>query len=470
MDTKAPNPDYNPDQSFFKYPVRSLIFLLKKLKIRWLLERNIKDPRSTINRTYDLYSLLMRGFSIPLFRSRSKHDFSQNFKRPDAKKAFAKYASIDQENIPCTRSQDDLFLEINPDDFQTILSDLFSYLRNQKLFKLHPELIPNGEYHINIDAHQSHTYHENSQHPCKCCPFCLKRSRGDKTWYVHLDVIATFTAPNGLQLPLLFHRVRAKPEWGMLDEKHWKQECEQSAFPLVVRKLRQLFPRLRIHLLLDSLYANDPNFTLLEKLKMGYSIVKKTTVLTSVGSDCDGLKLLSKPVLCSSSNKRFNINQMIYFFNDVAYRGHNLSVIQLDEEAIKKNSKRFAKITSRSTHWEWIVSDRLNRKNVGPISDRSRLRWKEEDFFNTAERRGFYMNHDFCRAPNSQTIWLYLILLAMAICSILEHSTLNMIFKKTTISFVMRQMLNDLIYVKDCVLYECSFPKQLRFAALFQPP
>jgi hypothetical protein len=470
MNTEALNPNCNANQDFFEYPVRSLIFLLKKLKIRRLLERNIKDPRSTINRSYSLYSLIMRGLSIPLFRSCSKNDFSQNFKRFEAKKAFAKYASIDQESVPCTRSPDNLFLKINPDDFHNILPELFNHLRSKKLFQLHPELIPNGKYHFSIDAHQSHTYHENSQHPCQCCPYCLKRTRGNKTWYVHLEVIALFTAPNGLQIPVLCHRIRAKPEWGMLDEKRWKQECEQSAFPIVARKLRELFPRLNIFLLLDSLYATEPNFTLLEDLKMGYSIVKKTTVLTTVGSDCNGLKLLSNPVFRSSSKKHFDINQTIYIFNDVAYRGHNLNVIQLDEEAIKKNSKRFAKITSRNTHWEWIVSDRLTGKNVGAISDRLRLRWKEEDFFNTAERRGFYMNHDFCRAPTSQTIWFYLILLAMAICSILEHSTLNMIFKKTTISFVMRQMLNDLLYVKDYVLYECSFPKQLRFAAPFQPP
>jgi hypothetical protein len=200
---------------------------------------------------------------------------------------------------------------------------------------------------------------------------------------------------------------------------------------------------------------------------MGYSIVKKLKVLKSVGNDCEGLKILSKPITNIAENQRFRIHQTIQIFNDIPYRSHKLSVLQLNEEAIKKPSRRFAKITSKTSHWEWIISEYLTKGNAVDQSNRCRLRWNEEDFFNTAENRGYNMNHDFSRAPRSQTVWMHLILIAMALCAILENSSLSFIFRDSTIRHVMEEMLEDLIYLSENLLFECSFPKQLRF---LRPP
>lgn len=126
-------------------------------------------------------------------------------------------------------------------------------MKRQRTFQLHPDFIPHGEYAVAIDAQVTHTYHEQSQHPCAQCPYCLKRTRGDKIWYLHYDLVASFIAPNGFQLPLLLHRIRARPEWGQLSDGEWKQECERSAFPILLRELRKRFPRLKFCIHLDAL-------------------------------------------------------------------------------------------------------------------------------------------------------------------------------------------------------------------------
>jgi hypothetical protein len=369
----------------------------------------------------------------------------------------------ERDGFAWIRTIDDLFLNIDIADLEPILPSIFQHLIKSKLFQLHPELIPNGTYSFCLDGHVSHTYHDKSQHPCQGCPYCLKRTREEKTWYVHCELVLTFIAPSGFQIPILIHRIKGNPEWGKLSENKLKQECERTAFPEIVQKLRKLFPRLKMHLLLDSLYATDPVFTLLNELHIGYSIVKKLKVLKSVGSDCEGLKILSEPIPSISEGHRFNIHQIFRIFNDIPYKEHKLSIIQLDEYATKKPSKRFAKVLSKSSHWEWISSEYLTRGNVVKQSSQCRLRWGEEDFFNTAENRGFNMNHDFSRAPHSQTIWFYLILIAMALSAILEHSSLNLIFKKNTIRHVMEEMLRDLIYLTYPLLFESTFPTQLRW-------
>lgn len=221
--------------------------------------------------------------------------------------------------------------------------------------------------------------------------------------------------------------------------------------------------------LLDALYATNSNFSLLEELNMGYSIVRKAKVLKTVGADCEGLKKTKEfpqKINIKKESKRFNIQQEIYFFNNIPYREHSLSIIQLDEHADKRPSKRFAKIQSKQTHWEWIVHKILTKENVGTIASKSRLRWREEDLFNTLQCRDFAIEHDFNRAFTSQSVRIYLILIAYALTSIFTYSTIGqkLLSQRFTISFLMDQMLRDLIYLPYELLFLNSYPKQLRFS------
>lgn len=456
-------------QHIVEYPIRLLKFVLKKLKIRELFRSHVRDPRSRVD-DYDLTSLLMHGLLTHLFRSPSKHQFQLNLLRPEASAAVAGFNGGNLDRCPCTRTLDDVLINLDPEDFQPILPAIFRSLCRGKVFQLHPEFIPQYEYDIAIDAQATHIYNDDSQHPCQSCPHCLKRTRGDKTWYIHYDLVASFIAPNGLQIPIVFHRICARPEWGQLGEEKWKQECERTAFPILLKELRRHFPRLRMCVHLDALYATDPNFTLLKALGMNYSIVRKAKVLKTVGEDCEGLEKFCKAIDVNNEDKRFKIQQTIRFFNDIAYRDHKLSLIKLDEQAEKKPSKRFAKVTSKKTHWEWIVQQRLNSANVGRIAARARIRWKQEEMFNDLQHRGFAICHDFNRAPAAQLIRTYLILIAYAICSILTYSRLGkfVLSKGLTIIFMMQQMLTDLIYVPGDVLFSRSDPRQFRWGT--DPP
>jgi len=82
------------------------------------------------------------------------------------------------------------------------------------------------------------------------------------------------------------------------------------------------------------------------------------------------------------------------------------------------------------------------------------------------QNRGFAVRHDFNRAYASQTIRTYLILTASAISSILAYSTIGQAILSGgyTSTFIMEQMLNDLIYLRDIVMEESHNPIQLRFA------
>src|ERR1700738_2493959 len=85
---------------------------------------------------------------------------------------------------------------------------------------------------------------------------------------------------------------------------------------------------------------------------------------------------------------------------------------------------------------------------------------------NDLQHRDFYICHDFNRAPTAQLVRTFLILIAYAICSILVHSKPGQSIlskQEMTIRFMMKQMLQDLIYMSDRVLSQWSCYGQLRW-------
>ena len=465
----------NINNNFFvDIPVRSLIFILKKLRILALFKKHVRDSRAKKG-TYSIESLLMVALEILLFRAPSKNNFYQNRKlgRVNAYRNLGQLAGIKEDCFPHSKTLDDAFWLLKPDDLEPCLFEIFEQLCSSKLFTNHPLLKKNGTYHLIIDAVTSHTYYPSSQHPCESCPYCLKRCRktkeGEKIWFLHIDVIASLIFENGFQLPLQCHRIKKITEWDFLSEDDLKEECELTALPIILQKIRTYLPKIPLTLLLDGLYANQTVLTILKQFHCDYSIVLKR--LTTVKDDFNSLpkddfNSLPKDVhMRKIAPKRFFLTQTAQFANDMVYENHQFSVIDFTEYAQKKPNKRFAKVNYKQVHYQWMTSKKINASNIFKQAQASRNRWWEEDLFQTLKKRGFSFEHDYSRHPNSQWVWLFLTLIAFAITSILQLCDLGILArKKRTIIAFMEQMLQDLFYLSYEMIFLCIYPQQLRFS------
>ena len=451
-------------KNFEDIPVRCLAFLVKKLHIYDLFEKYARDGRT--RKTYSIASLLMAALEIVLFRSPSKNHFYQNKKlgREAQYKNLGKMAQIKSERFPHSKTIDDAFLSLNPTDLEPILFDLFKALCSAKLFSHHPSLKNHPTYRLAIDAFCSHYYSAASQHPCEACLFCLKRERKtkegqSKVGYLHIEVVAHLIFENGFQIPLCVHRIRKKREWEGLSEDDLKQECEQTALPLILAKIRTHLPKLKITALLDGLHANQTSIEALKRFHFEWDIVLKR--LKSVQEEIDPRDSQTR-ILAS---KRFTLTQTACFTNDIPYCGSSLNAIEFKEHAQKKPSKRFAKINSKDVHYQWIVSKKIDKTHLFNLIENARSRWRQEDSINSTKNRGFYIKHDYSRHPSCQTIWKILTFLAFSLTSILLLSDLGIKARKgATICFLMKQMLQDLFYLPYETIFLCTYPKQLRFS------
>ena len=404
-----------------------------------------------------------------LFRCPSKNDFYQNKKlgRPESYRNLGALAKIKKDSFPHSKTLDDAFRCLNPSNLEPILFNIFKKLCSAKLFYNHPSLKKNGLYHLAIDGVVTHTYHNGSQHPCSLCPYCLKRERKNKNgetkvWYLHMEVIASLIFENGFQIPLYCHRVKKIKEWEGLSLDNLKQECEITVLPLVLEKIRAYLPRLKIVVLLDAIHCNQTSLNILKKFHCGYCIVLKK--LTSVKKDFEGLRTQVSAKTRSVASKRFFITQTASYVNEIPYENHLLNIIEFDESAQKKPTKRFAKVHQKNVHYQWIVHQKIEEASIFKLAEGGRYRWKQEDFFQTIKKRGFHVEHDYSRHPTSQGIWLYLTLIAYTLSSILLLSDLGILArKKATIRGFMQQMLQDLFYLSYETIFSCHYPKNLRF-------
>jgi hypothetical protein len=464
------HPQYNTKlENFVDIPVRSLLFLLKKINLSSLFANHITDGRLKKG-TYSVSSLMMVATSMVLFRSQSKNNFYQMKKlgRLHAYKNIGTLAGIEGDNFPDVKTIDDFFLNINYKDLEPILFRIFQYLLSAKVFGNHSALKKNESYYLSIDAYHIHTYHDSSQHPCEACKYCLKRERKTKEenlkkWYVHVVVIASLIFENGFQLPLCCHRIEKRKNWEGLSEDDFKQQCEMTALPIILKKIRSYLPKLKLIVLLDGLYANQTTLNILEQFHCGFSIVLKR--LTSIQEDFKGLAKQTKKKVCHITSQRFYKTQSTLYVNEVPYENHKLNILEFEEQAKKKPTKRFAKVQSKEVHYQWIIHQKIEEATVFQTAEHSRLRWRGEDLANTFKNRDFNIEHDYSRHPNSQGIWLFLILIAFSLTSILLLSDLGTLSRqKATIRAFMQQMLQDLFYYSHERIFLVTYPKQLRFS------
>jgi hypothetical protein len=316
-----------------------------------------------------------------------------------------------------TKTIDSVLENIDYKEFNNVLLKLFENLRVGKFFFEHSELVPNQEYHIAIDGEKIHTYSPDNDHKCESCPYCLKRQRGEAVWYCHMIVVASLVCPKGFKLPLYVHPIRAQVISGKetsSDDTH-KQECELVALKTIIPALRERFPKLKMCVLLDSLYANGPTFDLLDNNKFSYAIVRKKGSMSSVGKDCDGL--LNLPEYENSHTTKLNftepngtrVHQKVTYFNNIEYQERKINLLRFYECVITPDGRE------QITYGEWIVSWKVTKKNGLRSAERGRLRWNEEDMFNTLENRGYEIEHDYSRNYRAQMVWVMLIMLALFI-------------------------------------------------------
>lgn len=402
---------------------------LERKNISQHIEEAIHDHRDENLIIYSKQSIIMCALSIFLFRMESGNRFDDKSHDNDEKYSkvnMAKFIGAPEDRVPVIKTIEKFLKNLEEERINDLMFAFFKDLQKSKFFMQHPQIMPGDFFLLAADCVHTHTY-DHPHHIDKVgnndCPCCLKRvynkgTEKEKIRWLHYTLVFSFVFMGGLKIPVYRYPIHAKQIVNLesASEDFHKQECELVALKTTLPKIREMFPKMKIVLLLDGLYANKPVIRLATEQKCGYIIVKKDSSLPLLTKECDELsvqpnhkKNCTKRCLRSNQDS-WLIEQRYEWFNN-SYLGENIytHVLRFCETRTKEGE------ATKCYKSEWLFSKRLSANTCELSATLARSRWEEEDIFNSLKNRGFNFQHDYSRDPRSCFNWQGLALFAFGI-------------------------------------------------------
>lgn len=402
------------------------------------IEKTIPDYRNQESITYSKQSIITSALAIFLFRMASGNKYDNKSHDKDEKYSttnMAKFIDAPKDRVPVIKTIEKFLKNLEEKNINDLMIAFFKDLQQSKFFKLHPQILPGDFFLLSADCVYTHTYdhpHHVDSDGNNDCPYCLNRvynkgTENEKVKWLHSTLVFCFVFMGGLKIPVYRYPIHARQMIDLedvSDHKH-KQECELVALKVTLPMIREAFPKMKIVLLLDGLYANRTTIRLAKDKRCGYIIVRKDGCLPSLAKDCNGQAKLrnhrkNNVKKCQKVHQNWMIEQKYEWFNSVDL-GTDL------DETLKTNVLRFGETKVKdgeikSYKCEWLFSWRLSAKTCEISALQARSRWEEEDLFNTLKNRGFNLKHDFSRDPRSLCNWQGLAFFAFGVFELFRFS------------------------------------------------
>jgi len=316
------------------------------------IEKTIPDHRNQDLITYTKQSIMMSALAIFLFRMGSGNKFDNKSHDTDEKYSMtniAKFIDAPSDRVPVIKTIEKFLTNLKEHSINDLMISFFKDLQHSKFFQQHRQLMPGDFFLLAADCVHTHTYEEPHYNDCKCC---LKRiynkgTENEKIKWMHNTLVFSFVFMGGLKIPIYSYPIHAKQIVNLesAPEATYKQECEIVALKMTLPIIREAFPKMKIVLLLDGLYANKPVIRLAEKHRCGYIIVKKEGCLPSLTKECDEVAIQDNHKKncvkrCKINHKHWLIEQKYEWFNS-KYLGEGVStnVLRFWESRTDKEGK-----------------------------------------------------------------------------------------------------------------------------------
>jgi hypothetical protein len=231
------------------------------------------------------------------------------------------------------------------------------------------------------------------------CKFCTHQTQNGVTTWFHYALVAKVVTPMGLVVPLAFEFVENP------GVEYDKQDCELKARARLFEKIAELFPRLRINLTGDGLYAEKTTMAECDRLGWNFMLTLTEAKLPTVTAQLppaakhwDGTRTCSVNIGGTDEVGRHKgrprtLQRTVRWMSPVRYRREVRHVIEMEDTD---------EGGQRVYYNRWITNVKPDRKNAFDLALTGRLRWKvENEGINTQKNGGYEMEHAYGRIDNA---------------------------------------------------------------------
>jgi hypothetical protein len=362
----------------------------------------ISETRHESYIDYSQPSLFFTAMLLFSFRLEARNKIKEFLRTPNIHAIFQQYFNC---NVPDGDTINNAFSMLAIEEVSELNWKAVRRLIDQKYF--YDDRIFGEYFLIAIDGTGLHSYSERH------CPHCLKRTINGKTVYMHYVLEAKLISKRYGEYSVSSIFVENE------HEEVTKQDCELKAFYRLAEELKIRFPRTKLLLTFDALYAKGPVFNICQKNNWKYMVILKNPCLPSVHEEFVAISSMNLQDKKECINPKNEANQKITWANDISYKDtenriHNVNVVDCLET-----------LNGNSRHWRWITNIKIQGDNVKTIvNDAGRLRWGIEDAFNTQKNRGFALKHQYSRDIIAAKVFYYVLQIAHMLSQVIEAEKL----------------------------------------------
>ena len=390
---------------------KTLPILLKRLS-------KINDPRQPKKLKHSLtvlmiYGILMFIYQQPSLRNANK-EMSTAIFFENMKAMFP-----DFETMPHADTLSRLLEKIKVDEIEESMLELFEQLVKKKKFR---NYLINKRYVIAIDGSQKFMRTE----PWTAESLVRHVGKDKQAQYYVYVLEAVVLFDNGITLPLMSEFLNNE-EYREVSSN--KQDCERKAFYRFAERIKKRFPKLKISVTMDGLYACGPVLKTCRDYGWDYMLVFKEGSMKDAWREALGLIRLTPDNTmkrhCGGRNQEYRwINDVEYTYGNNGRSKARLHVV-ICEETWKETSRTTGKMTSNSTRYVWISGKEITKTNVETRCLKiGRYRWKIENNFLVMKHQGYNYEHCFSYDWNAMVGFHYLMQIGRFINVLLAHSEL----------------------------------------------
>ncbi len=373
----------------------------------------IEDYRNPLKITHALSVLICYGIIIFLYQITSRRAANRELTPPII---FENLNTIIPEfkTMPHADTLARLLERIDVDTIREEAGNIINkFIRNKK-FK---NLLVNKFYTIAIDG--TGKFSRNT----RWAPECLEKrvskklknnSGEEKMKYYCYVVEACFVFQDGLTLPFDSEFLEYSPE--ITGAK--KKDCETKGFKRIINRIHKKFPKLKIIIVADGLFANGPAMQLLKDKKWEYMIALKDDSLKTVWKNFNK-NMETEKYVNTKNNVWGDRNQTFYWSNEILYtydtngvtKQIKLHIVECEENW--KERKSNGEIEEKHIKFVWISSSPITSENViSRCNLIARSRWGIESNILLEKHYGYNYEHCYSYNWNAMKGYHYLMHIA----------------------------------------------------------
>lgn len=361
---------------------------------------------------------------------KSMHELTTEFNTEETIKNIAEICGLELEEIPHCDTINDVFEKIKPEEIEEIIKYMINKMIRNKMLEKYK--IRGKYYHIVVDgtglATSKKKYNTN----------CLVKNKTDKKGNEYQEY-STYVLEAKLVVGEMVFSIGSEFVENE-QENVSKQDCEINAFKRLAKKIKKAYPRLKIIIGADALYASKSIMEICKENKWKYVIRFKEGSIPTLYNE------FKTVVEKNNESKKENYE----YVTKLDYQEEKINIIKYRDD-------------EKKTEFVYMTDLPITDKNIEETIKVGRKRWKiENEGFNIQKNRTFDIGHLYSKNQVSIKIHYLIIQIAHILRQLIEKGLKTVKVMNLKMKEISQNIKQKLISTKQSNL-EVHKKVQLRF-------